>query len=236
MIDSPTQNIKYNFLFQNGHELDFDIHLNCDSMEYMTTSRSHYPEWTKIDYEPRCDQCPIADSGAEYCPIAVNLIDVVKAFKDSNSYDIVNCKVETQARTYLKADVSIQTALSSLLGIIMVTSGCPAMDKLRPMVKFHLPFASIEETIYRASAMYLLAQYFRKKQGNRAEIELDGLIAIYKRIDHINARLCRRLRSATNKDASLNAVVVLDVFAKMIPMSVEETLLSFDNLFSGYID
>lgn len=30
----------------------------------------------------------------------------------------------------------------------MVTSNGPVIDKLRPMVKFHVPFGSLEETVY----------------------------------------------------------------------------------------
>ena len=55
----------------------------------------------------------------------------------------------------------------SLIGIYMVTSGCPIMDKLRPMARFHLPFASTEETIYRAISTYLLGQYFLEQKGKK---------------------------------------------------------------------
>jgi hypothetical protein len=34
---------------------------------------------------------------------------------------------------------------------------------VKPMARFHLPLASEEETIYRATTMYLLAQYFLRE-------------------------------------------------------------------------
>jgi len=48
----------------------------------------------------------------------------------------------------------------------------PIFEKLKPMVRFHLPFASIEETKYRAISMYLLAQYFLYQQGSQPDWDL----------------------------------------------------------------
>ncbi len=65
------------------------------------------------------------------------------------------------------------------MGIYMVTSGCPVMGKLKPMVKFHLPFASGEETSYRMVTMYLLAQFFKYKNGKEPDWDLKNLVKIY---------------------------------------------------------
>ena len=59
----------------------------------------------------------------------------------------------------------VQMGVSSLLGVIMTTSGCPIMAQLKPMVRFHLPFASLEETIFRMVSMHLVAQYLRHQDG-----------------------------------------------------------------------
>ena len=80
------------------------------------------------------------------------------------SYEEVDVRISTDERSYVK-HTTMSEALSSLLGVYMVTSGCPIMDKLRPMVRFHLPMASSEETTFRAIAMYLVAQYFRARHG-----------------------------------------------------------------------
>ena len=57
----------------------------------------------------------------------------------------------------------------------MATSGCPHMDFFKPMARFHLPLANAEETVYRATSMYLLAQYFLQREGKEADMELEGL-------------------------------------------------------------
>ncbi len=228
--------ITYRFLLDETRVLEFPINLDRINLSFINTDKSELPNWTRLDYEPRCVNCSLRNKGELYCPVAVNLKAVVTLFKDLNSYEIIDCQVLTKERNYFKEDISIQAALSSLIGIIMTTSGCEHLDFLRPMVKFHLPFASIEETVYRAASMYTLAQYFRAKRDFNSDLSLSGLVDIYNNIDDVNAKLCRRLREATNKDASLNAVVVLDVFAKMIPMSIEETLKVFELLFSKFLE
>tara|TARA_B100000686_G_scaffold86198_1_gene93073 strand:- start:90 stop:251 length:162 start_codon:yes stop_codon:yes gene_type:complete len=52
------------------------------------------------------------------------------------------CVSATDERCYVE-HTTMTEAVSSLLGIYMVTSGCPVMDKLRPMVRFHLPLATV---------------------------------------------------------------------------------------------
>lgn len=61
----------------------------------------------------------------------------------------------TEERTYSK-DTLLQQGLASLLGIVMTTSGCPVLEPLKPMVRFHLPFATLTETVYRMVSMCLV--------------------------------------------------------------------------------
>lgn len=65
---------------------------------------------------------------------------LVDEFANILSHDEVEMKITTQERSYTKTTVTSE-AISSLLGIYLVTSGCPVMDKLRPLVRFHLPAA-----------------------------------------------------------------------------------------------
>lgn len=235
MQETPVVRITYDFIMEEQRQTTFTVNLDPQTLDYIPVPKDSLPGWTRLDYEPRCVDCTLANSYQMYCPLMVNIAEVVVAFKDTLSYEVVDCRVTTGERTYLREKIPIQVALSSLLGIIMVTSGCIYLDKLRPMVKFHLPFASVEETIYRSASMYLLAQYFRGRENLDFDHELTGLTEIYQKIDMVNARICKRLMAATNQDASLNAVIVLDVFAKMVPMSIDTTLSAFENLFAGYL-
>jgi hypothetical protein len=235
VTEIPLLHYRYQFTFDNNHTITFEINLDPETLEYVSSSDQEPAEWTRLDYLP-CEQCSLMKSSESvFCPIAVNIATIVEAFKDTYSYDTVDVRVESKERVYSRKQISIQQALSSILGIIMVSSGCEDLDKLRPMVRYHLPFASIEETIYRAASMYLLGQYFRRKHGLEPDWDMKQLINIYQKIDRINVKLVKRLQAATSKDASLNAVVVLDVFAQMLPMSIEETLTNFESFFSCYL-
>jgi hypothetical protein len=140
--------------------------------------------------------------------VALNLVDMMEAFKDCNSYDEVDVVVESPQRSYSKR-TPLQGAASSLLGLVMVTSGCPILDRLRPMVETHLPFMSRHEAMYRILTMYLLAQYFVEASGGTGDWQLDGLVDYLEQIRTVNVSFCRRLNAIPIKDASVNAVVIL---------------------------
>ena len=109
------------------------------------------------------------------------------------------------------------------------------MDFFKPMARFHLPLASAEETIYRATSMYLLAQYFLKKEGQEVDLDLAGLKEIYSNIRIINETMARRLRAISEKDVALNSLVILDVFAQTLPFVIEESLKEVRYLFMPYL-
>jgi hypothetical protein len=122
------------------------------------------------------------------------------------------------------------------MGLYMVTSGCPIMDKLRPMVYTHLPFSSLEETLYRAASMYLFAQYFRQQEGKRPDWKLEDFAKIYEDIATVNQSFTKRLLSINPRDASLNGLVGLDCFASVAAFSTAaETVQEFESLFGAYL-
>lgn len=225
---------RYHFTFEDNKKVVLEVNLDPETLKYIPSSTQETPEWARFDYLP-CEQCVEQNKETECCPVAANIAEVVVAFKDVYSYERVDVIVETNERVYFGEKVSIQQAMSSIVGIIMVTSGCEDLDKLKPMVRFHLPFSTTEETIYRAASMYLLAQYIRGKHGMSSDWEMNELTRIYQKIEQINTNLCKRLEMASRKDASLNAIIILDTYAKSVPMSIEETLADLEHLFSIYL-
>jgi hypothetical protein len=83
--------------------------------------------------------------------------------------------------------------------------------------------------------MYFLAQFFRKSEGLPAELSLDGLARYYREMERVNSAVAARLRAATSTDSSVNAIVVLDVYAKTVEMVIEQSLLRIRNLFDPYL-
>ena len=133
-------------------------------------------------------------------------------------------------RTY-EEDTRLQQGLSSIVGLYMVTSNCPIMDQLRPMVRFHLPFATSEETLYRAVSMYLTKQYFAMRRGETPDWELEKLAQIYSAISVVNAGMSRRLRQASTKDANVNALIILSAFGDTVGVSLKDGVGNIEYLF-----
>jgi hypothetical protein len=147
------------------------------------------------------------------------------------SFERVSARVTVPERIYLAESISAQHALSSLFGIYMVTSGCPILSKLRPMVRFHLPFAKPFETIVRSTSMYLLSQYFVMKRGETPDWTLEGLAEIYRESNKVNRAFANRLRAAAQKDANVNAVIILSSFANAVPDTIDSQLEDLQFLF-----
>jgi hypothetical protein len=145
----------------------------------------------------------------------------------------VDVEVETCERKILQSTTA-QRALGSLMGLIMAVSGCPHMAFFKPMARFHLPLATAEETIYRASSLYLLSQYCTRTAGGGNDFGLAGLKSIYENIHHVNMAVAKRIRGATQADSSINAVIILDMFTKSVTYDIDDQMASIRNLFGGY--
>jgi len=230
--DSGVVRFVYKFSFDNGTTKEFEVVLNAATFDLMSPDQSAGPEWTRLGYS-QCDNCRLSQD-VEYCPIALNLHRVVETFRDSVSFEKVTVTVETAERNYSKV-TTLQKGLSSLVGLIMVTSGCPIMDKLRPMARFHLPFATSTETFYRALSMYLVAQLFKLRSGRQPDWELQGLIDIYADIKHVNRGMSHRLAAASSRDANVNALIILHAFAEGVPYFVSSSLEELERFFPKHL-
>lgn len=225
----------YEFVFKSGVRKEFNIELDSATLNLIQTDKRVCPEWTKLNFF-KCPNCALDERQYEYCPIAVNMVDVVDYFSNFASFEPVEVIVTAPERKYIK-QVTLQRGVSSLIGIYMVTSGCPFLEKLKPMVRFHLPFATIQETKYRAISMYLLAQYFLYQCGSQPDWDLKKLAEAYENIRVVNESFCKRLRTIEGRDANLNALVVLDVFADSVNFSIDSRMADdLDYLFKGYFE
>lgn len=222
---------EYTFLIDEGLKT-FRLDLDGTTLA-LSKEPEDVPEWTDLECE-QCENCPLSKDTHPQCPIAVNIVELVDFFGHLMSFEEVDVRISSDQRSYVK-HTTMSEALSSLLGVYMVTSGCPIMDRLRPMVRFHLPMASSEETTFRAIAMYLVAQYFRAQHGEEPDWDLKGLPDIYKDIHIVNRDFAERVRRAVKSDAWPNAIIRLDTFASMILMSLDtDQLGSLEALFRTY--
>ncbi len=224
---------EYVYRFKKGLVKKFLLSLDRDSLNLQAEMKSDPPLWALLNHK-KCENCPLDVKSHIYCPVALNFVDIAEQFRDLVSHEEVAVTVTTEERTYTK-ETTVQQGLSPLIGIIMTTSGCPVMAHLKPMVRFHLPFASLDETVFRMVSMYLLVQYYRNQNGRKAEWRLDGLTKVYAEVGIVNRDFANRLRDAAKKDANLNALVNLDCFASMVPLVAEDTLKAIRPYFSAYL-
>jgi hypothetical protein len=121
-------------------------------------------------------------------------------------------------------ETDAQMGLEALLALVMATSACPILGRLRSQALFHLPFASIEETLYRTVGDYLIKQFFIMKDGGQPDFTLVGLEALYSDLATLNISFFSRIQAACSKDANLNAVVMLSSMSEIVSMSLDRRL------------
>ena len=203
--------IHYFFTLEDSTKVDFKLQIGgCDFLLRNETLKK-VPEWAILSFN-QCPHCTIDNTVNQYCPLAINIVEIVEKFAKLTSFDYMHVDVVTVDRTISK-DTTAQHAISSLIGLVIATSGCPHTAFLKPMARFHLPLSSEEETIYRAGSMYMLAQYYRYHKGKDTDFDMNGLVLLYDKLQVVNTSLAKRLRAAIERDSSVNAVILLDLFA-----------------------
>jgi hypothetical protein len=226
-------NITYRFTFPDERQEVFEIRLDPNSILMEDPLPEELQEWTLLDFH-KCPHCPLDSNLQPHCPPAARIAGIVDRFAHILSHQQVLVEVDTAERKVSK-HTTTQQGLSSLLGLVMATSGCPHMALFKPMAAFHLPLSSPDETVYRAASMFLLAQYYISKETGNADLSLQGLGAIYRRIELLNEHMAERIRAGIDKDAAINALVELDFFAKSFTLGIEKRLEEMRHLFIPYI-
>lgn len=206
----------YRFSFPDGRAESLDAGAGAP--------QAGLPPWTELGFH-QCSNCPLSAADTPRCPMAVRLVPLVALFEKVRSYDDVSAQVESDERTVTKR-TSVQKVLRSLMGLLSASSDCPRIEFLKPMAHYHLPFSSREETVYRVVSTYLLAQYFLRQQGKPADAGLEGLKAHYRELQQVNQGMAARLGAIRHEqgDSSVNALVLLDLFAHSLPESIDADL------------
>jgi hypothetical protein len=206
-----TDTITYIFRLASGVEHRFEVDLN------RPTASGNLPDWTLLDTN-KCANCPLASAPGARCPAAADLVPVVAQFSALASIESVDVRVvRSQYEAHKHTDT--QTALSALMGLILATSACPILSRMRPLAQTHLPFPTETEVVYRIAAMHLLGCYL---EGTTPD--LSKLTELFEELEKLNEAFARRLKRAIQNDAGINALVVLHARNMVASFSVEEKL------------
>jgi hypothetical protein len=185
--------------------------------------------WTKLEFN-RCTHCPLKSEEYRHCPAAVDLENIIPIFQKILSYERVTIEVQTPERTYSK-HCDVQTGLRSLLGLVMATSACPVLSRLKGLASYHLPFATFDETLFLTVGAYLLSQYFRNKDGHPPYINLVNLDRFYKELGTVNSCFKKRIDATAERDANLNAIGALWALSVGVSSSLEEHIKDLKSKF-----
>ncbi len=208
-----THTVTYLFHLANGGEQRFDVELDRPAAR----AADGLPGWTALA-QNTCPHCPLPKAAGAVCPAAADLAPVVKRFSALASIEGAEVRVVTDVREVRKR-TDVQTALSGLMGLILATSGCPILRRLRPLAQTHLPFLTETEMVYRMAAMQLFGCFLRGEPAS-----FDGLRHFFDDLDSLDKAFAERLRTAAEKDASLNALMVLHARAMIASLSIDHEL------------
>ena len=219
--------VRYRFILENGQSFDFQVDRQRVFNREVDATRHEF--WTRLEFS-RCDNCPLAPASFGHCPVAVDIERIAVRFKNILSFERVQVEVQTPERFYAKP-CDAQTGLRSLLGLVMATSACPILGQFRALAATHLPFATMEETLFRSAGAYLLRQYFIFKEGGAPDWDLRHLEQFYQELQTVNRCLNGRLVAASQKDANLNAIGALLYVSLGVSFSLEDNLRELRPLF-----
>jgi len=223
--------LEYRFILQDNQTQTYTFQF--DGERYELSEERHAPApWCELSFQ-QCPNCPYQSNGPKYCPAALRLNQVVRDVDHMMSYEQIEVEVITRHRT-IKQTSTVQEAVSSLLGLLLASSGCPHTEFLLPMARFHLPFANAEETLWRACGSFLLAQYFRREEDTPTEL-LEDILRHYANLEVLNSQLVKRLKSQVHSDACPNAIVLLDNYAKHFPLFIERSIEQLKPLYTAYL-
>jgi hypothetical protein len=223
--------IRYRFDLPDGSRTVLDFSFDAADFHLTNELPAEPPFWTELKFN-QCANCPLDAAAHPHCPAALKMASTIEPLKSLVSFDAVGVTV-TQAERTIYAETTAQQAMSSVLGLIMATAGCPWTDRFRPMARFHLPFANEMETVYRSISMFLLARELAGAGGMQGFAELEKL---YENLHLVNRGMARRLGAATRTDPAQNAMALLDSYTTLLPAALEGSLEELKPLFDAWLE
>ncbi len=225
---NESQRIRYRFDLPDGSQKALDFAFDAAGFRLANAVPPEPPFWTALKFN-QCANCPLDAAQHSHCPAALQMVSAIEPLKALVSFDKVGVTVTQEERT-IHAETTAQQAMCSVLGLIMATAGCPWTDRLRPMARFHLPFASELETVYRSVCMFLLA---REMAGAGGAHGFAALREFYENLHLVNRGMSRRLGAAAQTDPARNAMALLDAYTTLLPAALETSLEELRALFEA---
>ncbi len=229
MEDDKHYTIEYQLKLEDGSVTSYEVDIDKDTMISRVPPMDVIPEWVRLDLT-KPHQGPLKAS--DCCPIALRLVEPIQKFNGLLSHTRAVTTVVTPERSYVK-ECDVQDALRSLFGLIMATSGSPLMQPFKYMARYHLPFSTLEETIYRITSTYLMGQLLDGMGRKPIAADLKDIENLYNTMRSLNQDMAARLKEAVKwgGDGTVNAIVILNTYSSLIPIIIHEELEKLRPLF-----
>ena len=219
--------VTYHFAFTDGSSWSYQLTFD-ETNRLLPLEAGVEKPWTKLGFH-QCPHCPLKAETHPRCPVAANVDTIVEDSKATASTTRATVTVKTPEREYIK-ECSSQEGLLSLFGVIMASSNCPHLDWLRPLARFHLPFATIDETLFRALSLQLLTEFFDREHHDATK-SAELLQKKYTAVETLNHAFINRIREYCRGDADKNALAGLDVFVQIFSFHREENFKAVQRYF-----
>ncbi len=224
--------IVYHFIFDDGARFRFEVDEEGDTS--VEPEGETFPEWVLLD-QGKCAGCNLPEGSRKTCPAALSIQPVIEAFGKRISHEHVKVIVVIGG-VKVEGEMSAQGAVRSLMGLRLALSSCPVLGMLRPMARFHVPFATQAHALFRFVGMTLMAQHFRREAGLPASSDLSRLLELIGRLHEVNHKLAGRIKCAAEKDAAINSLVNLDTLAALLEVEIDADLDLLKSCFKSYLD
>lgn len=225
MFEPRKLQVTYSVDLPNGETVKFLIRLDEHGLlEYLPDQG---PPWTRMEGQ-RCPNCTDQDGA---CRAALAIAPVVDAFMNVDSLQQVRARA-ILANYTVEMNGSVARVVSSIMGLTMAAGGCPKIAPFRAMAMYHQPFATLEDTVIRAAGFLLLGRWAHATLAD--DNPFAPLVDAWKRLEEVNLRIGRCLRDCCAKDAALNGLTNLDMFAKVGGFALESALASLRPALLGW--
>jgi hypothetical protein len=218
----------YRFYAADIEKIEVRLDFDAITLQLLPVDGQPTPSWARLDHHP-CPHCPLS-ADSVFCPSALGIARFIGAFDSRFSYQKAVVEVETPLRVVLSKS-RFQAGMASLFGLVCATSGCPATQFLRPLARFHQPWADEQEALFRVFSAHLLSIHMKNVANASADRQsLDEVRAHYAALSRVLANLGERLRPVVKRYAPLNAAILLDSLALIAPLNIEERFAELQSL------
>lgn len=224
--------VVYHFEFEDGTSWRFQVSLTGEDWNW--TQAQDLPDWTRLDFH-QCSHCPLSTDEHVRCPYAAALAEPATVTAMRVSFEQVSVRVLMRNRE-VRASTTLQRGMGSLLGLLGALSGCPHTNILKPMARYHLPFSSSDESLFRVMGTFLLGQYVRQQHQLSTDWQLTELRRIYGDLRQVNRGMSQRLKAAQEKDTGINSIVLLDLLAADVEYALKQYEGDLDENFREFLD